>query len=351
MTEMETKSTVQQQLFRQSCIFCGGDHWNDRCPNYDTIKERKQILEKLGCCFNCLKRGHRAFECFNKKTCFFCKRETHHHRSLCEQNENFPVNTSFIYSINNKELTSRQNSKGSTKHNTTGNEQISATTNTQNIRTQIEAEDKFNQILKEFQQTKLDLEESRKEKTSLNKRISKLEAEQRMLHTSISQNTDVTQQLQTEINQLKENKNETFEHQPRNSSLFINSENSLAATECKKQSLVHAGKQTIGVQCKIENEDSQNQWRGLQHSNEVEECSFLETERTYRRGKTFSTKRLSAGGGSGEDTVGSQVQKLQTFVTDPRTQPNFKTTSFDIHSKDEEIMHAWVKVLGFLISK
>ena len=338
---METESLFQQR-FRQLCNFCGGDHWNDRCPDYGTVEERKLILRKLGCCFNCLKRGHRAFECFNKKTCFFCKRENYHHRSLCEQNENnFPVNKTHISSTNNLE-----DSLGQT--NLTRNEQTLEKPDTQNIRTQMKAENQYNQILKEFQQIKLYLEESRKENTSLNNRISKLEAEQRMLQTSISQTIEVTQQLQTEINKLKENKNEIFEHQPKNSSLYVNSENSLAVTECKEQNLKQLNKQSIGIQCTFENEDSKNQRRGLQHSNEVEECSFLETERTYRRGKTLSTKRLSAGGGSGEDTVKSQVQKLKTFVTDPRTQQNFKTTSFDIHSKSEEIFQAWVKVLGFL---
>ena len=126
---METKSSNQQRIFRQRCNFCGGDHWNDNCPDYATVEERKQVLKRLGSCFVCLKRGHRAFECFNKLTCYFCKRENHHHRSLCYQNAN-------CITVDKTKLS--------------------------NIKTE-----EYNQILNEMQQTKSLLEESKKKNHNL----------------------------------------------------------------------------------------------------------------------------------------------------------------------------------------
>ena len=85
---MDAKSSNHKRIFSQLCNFCSGDHWNDNCPTYATVEERKQILKRLGCCYVCLKRGHRAFECLTKKTFYFCKKETYHHTSICHQNGN-----------------------------------------------------------------------------------------------------------------------------------------------------------------------------------------------------------------------------------------------------------------------
>ena len=50
---------------------------------------------------------------------------------------------------------------------------------------------------------------------------------------------------------------------------------------------------------------------------EKDECSFLETERAYRKGKTVSTNKLSVGGGTGEGTERSQKQILKSIFSDP----------------------------------
>ena len=64
------------------CFYCSGNHWNDECKKYQTAEERKQKLKWR--CFSCLKNGHRAFECKTQKSCYYCGRRNHHHRSLCE---------------------------------------------------------------------------------------------------------------------------------------------------------------------------------------------------------------------------------------------------------------------------
>ena len=73
MSKIDSKSSNNQRIFRQVCKFCSGDHWNDNYQAYPTVEERKQVVKRLGSCYACLKRGHRVFECFTKKTCYFCK--------------------------------------------------------------------------------------------------------------------------------------------------------------------------------------------------------------------------------------------------------------------------------------
>ena len=65
------------------CFYCAGNHWNDMCVKYQTAKERKQRLKRR--CYICLLSGHRAFERITtKQKCFYCNRNNHHHRSLCQ---------------------------------------------------------------------------------------------------------------------------------------------------------------------------------------------------------------------------------------------------------------------------
>ena len=67
------------------CIFCKGIHFNDNCDKYFTITNRKSQLTSQGRCFICLKIGHLCKECpsAQMKSCYYCKRIGHHHRSIC----------------------------------------------------------------------------------------------------------------------------------------------------------------------------------------------------------------------------------------------------------------------------
>ena len=206
---MDSKSPNHQRIFRQVCNFCNGDHLNDNCPAYVTVGERKQVPNRLGCCYVCLKRGHRAFECLTKKTCFFCKRENHHHRSLCHQNVNNysdPLNKFKLLDFK-KELNSRHKSLEKSRlqgiQKAANNEPLPENAKTLCYRSHINVSE-FNQILNELHQTKTDLEDSKKENVFLKERISKLEAEQEILHTSVNRNTTI-QQFNNEIIKLKEN--------------------------------------------------------------------------------------------------------------------------------------------------
>ena len=230
---MDAKSSNHKRLFRQLCSLCSGDHWNDNCPTYATVEERKQILKKLGSCYVCLKRGHRAFECLTKKTCYFCKKENYHHRSLCHQNVNnhsVPLNKTKLFDFK-QELSSRQDSLVKSKlqsiQNTLDKEPLSELAETPCYSKQTNVSD-YSQILNELRQTKSDLEDSKKENVLLKEKISKLEAEQKILETSVSRNTATMQKLTNEIIQLKEII-ENLEHTCKNGAFSIDSQDNFTS--------------------------------------------------------------------------------------------------------------------------
>ena len=69
------------------CIYCQKAHYSDECSAFKTIDERKKELGAR--CFICLKAAHLAKDCHVKRSCYHCKRKSHH-RSLCP--EKFAVN-------------------------------------------------------------------------------------------------------------------------------------------------------------------------------------------------------------------------------------------------------------------
>ena len=188
---MNSKSLYHQRIFKQVCNLCSGDHWKDNCPAYVTVGERKQVLNRLGCSYLFLKRGHRALECLTKKTCYFCKRENHHHRILFYQNVNNlsdPL-SKFKLLDSKKELKFRHKSLEKSNfqgiQTATNNKLISEETEPLCYRRHINVSE-FNQILNELHQTKTDLEDSKKENVILKEKISMLEAEQEIFkHLSV----------------------------------------------------------------------------------------------------------------------------------------------------------------------
>ncbi|XP_048003109.1 uncharacterized protein LOC125239537 [Leguminivora glycinivorella] len=66
---------------RKDCIFCHGDHFNDSCPRFTTLAERRGKLSDR--CFICFKYGHRQNTCRVKHVCHYCKARNQHNRALC----------------------------------------------------------------------------------------------------------------------------------------------------------------------------------------------------------------------------------------------------------------------------
>lgn len=76
-----TGNDNSQGSYFDKCRFCQGKHWSDECQKYKTIDERKVHLK--GCCFKCLRKGHKSSDCKKGKLCVHCGALNSHHRSLC----------------------------------------------------------------------------------------------------------------------------------------------------------------------------------------------------------------------------------------------------------------------------
>ena len=84
-----------------NCAFCLESHLHEDCHRIKDVEERKKLLSKFGRCFNCLRKGHLAKNCSNRKKviCKYCKGK--HHSALCvesqgnvetQENQRVPVN-------------------------------------------------------------------------------------------------------------------------------------------------------------------------------------------------------------------------------------------------------------------
>lgn len=75
----ERSTASQPKRARRECAFCKEEHYSDQCKNYTTLDARKNQLK--GVCYLCLKDGHMARKCRNKRNCVYCRKA--HNRALC----------------------------------------------------------------------------------------------------------------------------------------------------------------------------------------------------------------------------------------------------------------------------
>jgi len=69
---------------KRACLFCNGDnHYTSDCRVYPGYNERINQLGEQNRCFACLAFNHKAFQCTNPKTCFYCKGQ--HPSILCKK--------------------------------------------------------------------------------------------------------------------------------------------------------------------------------------------------------------------------------------------------------------------------
>ena len=75
---------------KKHCVFCTSkDHFSNECTYYSRSSDFKNSLFKAFRCYNCLKRGHRSFNCSKPKICKLCKDERPHNPILCNKNSNY----------------------------------------------------------------------------------------------------------------------------------------------------------------------------------------------------------------------------------------------------------------------
>ena len=78
-----TASALVAQNSSIQCVYCNGPHYSASCTKVTSSQERKEILQRSGRCFNCLKTNHKSRDCDSRKTCRYCHRK--HHQSICSQ--------------------------------------------------------------------------------------------------------------------------------------------------------------------------------------------------------------------------------------------------------------------------
>ena len=76
---------------RKTCVFCGQDHYADKCSVVTNVAARKAIVREEERCYKCLRKNHKLDECRSRKNCFRCHGE--HHTSICEPKEENEANS------------------------------------------------------------------------------------------------------------------------------------------------------------------------------------------------------------------------------------------------------------------
>lgn len=68
--------------FRIKCQFCFAEHNSSNCTRYNSVQAKRNRVNELKLCFNCLKNSHVAKNCTNTGRCRKCK--SLHHTTLCK---------------------------------------------------------------------------------------------------------------------------------------------------------------------------------------------------------------------------------------------------------------------------
>ena len=82
-TDLPTTTMYVESEKQMNCAFCLGGHQHEECRRIQDVEERKKLLLKFGRCFRCLRKGHLAKDCSNRKevVCKYCSGK--HHSALC----------------------------------------------------------------------------------------------------------------------------------------------------------------------------------------------------------------------------------------------------------------------------
>ncbi|XP_071123871.1 uncharacterized protein [Mytilus edulis] len=54
-------STERNVSYFDKCRYCQEQHWSDECKKFKSVEDRKRQLK--GCCFKCLRYGHKSIDC------------------------------------------------------------------------------------------------------------------------------------------------------------------------------------------------------------------------------------------------------------------------------------------------
>ena len=85
MNTMVVKNGQLPKNSKIECVYCNEHHYSASCEKIVSLEARKKVLGDAGRCFNCLRKGHNAKDCTNKRKCRHCQGK--HHQSICAQNK------------------------------------------------------------------------------------------------------------------------------------------------------------------------------------------------------------------------------------------------------------------------
>ena len=90
-----------------TCWACGGNHILDKCSELSSREhdEKIRVLRDLNVCFGCLRKGHRASNCVNKKKCEKCEKwhPTILHRAQKDKDEATASSNTVLLTVNSSE--------------------------------------------------------------------------------------------------------------------------------------------------------------------------------------------------------------------------------------------------------
>ena len=84
-------------------MFCGQQHYKDKCNVVTNLEARKEIMSTNKFCYKCVFPGHIRRDCRSKSKCYSCKAYGHN-TAICDK-EKFPVmdkareNATFIVNL------------------------------------------------------------------------------------------------------------------------------------------------------------------------------------------------------------------------------------------------------------
>jgi len=76
--DMPTASSLFSSTDNRGCLFCKEkNHPSHKCSQAKrmTYEQKRQAVQKIGCCFRCLRGGHVAKDCTTKIECYQCKKK------------------------------------------------------------------------------------------------------------------------------------------------------------------------------------------------------------------------------------------------------------------------------------
>ncbi|XP_065361884.1 uncharacterized protein LOC135955462 [Calliphora vicina] len=108
--------------FQQNCADCGSDtHHTFKCPHFLSlaIDQRRTLVKEKSLCFNCLRRGHTAYNCKSQQKCRSCKRN---HHTLLHFTQDTPIQQAHVV------VSSEQSAHGNVLPEPEGSQPVSLNT-------------------------------------------------------------------------------------------------------------------------------------------------------------------------------------------------------------------------------